>query len=169
MNEKRRIVWVDEYKGFLLLFVILSHVNFPCILVKYAANMYMAGFFFISGFLYNHDDGRSIKQYCQSKIRSLLIPYVVFSAIGFIMNPKMIRPPYTIDHLLYLIKSDFWDFVGGFGSASVGTLWFLFTLFEISILFSYLYSEVLSKQRLRLFSLMTIGLLSGGLGFLFYY
>lgn len=169
MSEKKRIIWVDEYKGFLLLCVILSHENFPCILVKYAANMYMAGFFFISGFLYNHDDKRTLKQYFQSKIKTLLIPYVIFSAIGFILNPKMIRPPYTIDHLLYLLKSDFWDFVGGFGSVSVGTLWFLFTLFEISVFFSYLYSAVLSKQKLRFFPSLILGLLSGALGFLFYY
>lgn len=76
---KQRIEWIDIAKGILIILVILghSHVNGYVDYVIYS--FHMAGFFLLSGITFN--GRRQFKVFLTRKIRSLLLPYVVFSLL----------------------------------------------------------------------------------------
>jgi Predicted membrane protein len=87
----RRIEWIDEFKGFVLLLVCLYHVeqSFPCASMGmlHLSALRMSAFFFISGVLFSTRRFNNFKSYFVHKTHVLFLPYVALSLLFLLLDP----------------------------------------------------------------------------------
>lgn len=151
---QNRIQWIDEYKGFVLLLVCLFHAEqsfkFIDMGMSSLSAMRMTAFFFISGLLFSTRRFSNFKSYAWHKTKVLLFPYIILSLLFLALDPVVWNfdlyskaPKMTIMNIRPEIAS-LWDylywnlakiFVAGKSSIGSGPLWFIFTLYSISLLF----------------------------------
>ena len=149
-----RIGWIDEFKGFVLLLVCLFHVeqSFSCanMGMLHLSAMRMSAFFFISGMLFSTRRFPNFKDYLIHKTRVLLIPYILLSLLFLALDPVLYNfdlfpkaPRMTVMNIRPEIAG-VWDyiywnlakiFVAGKSSIGSGPLWFVFTLYSVSLMF----------------------------------
>lgn len=153
-SDVRRIEWIDEFKGFVLLLVCLFHVeqSFKCVDMGmlHLSAMRMSAFFFISGVLFSTRRFSDFKSYAIHKTKVLLLPYIWLSLLFLALDPviwnfdwfpkapKMVvintRPEITglADYLYWNLAK---IFIAGKSSIGSGPIWFVFTLYSISLMF----------------------------------
>ena len=174
MSDKTtaRIGWIDEFKGFVLLLVCLYHVeqSFPQAQMGmlHLSALRMSAFFFISGMLFSTRRFGNFKSYLVHKTRVLLVPYILLSLLFLALDPVLYNfdlfpkaPRMTVMNIKPEIAT-VWDyiywnlakiFVAGKSSIGSGPLWFVFTLYSVSLLFygvqcaARKISEILSPLR----------------------
>ena len=149
-----RIGWIDEFKGFVLLLVCLYHVeqSFPQAQMGmlHLSALRMSAFFFISGMLFSTRRFPDFKSYLVHKTRVLLVPYILLSLLFLALDPVLYNfdlfpkaPRMTVMNIKPEIATG-WDyiywnlakiFVAGKSSIGSGPLWFVFTLYSVSLLF----------------------------------
>ena len=156
MSEKAvaRIGWIDEFKGFVLLLVCLYHVeqSFPQAQMGmlHLSALRMSAFFFISGMLFSTRRFGNFKDYFIHKTRVLLVPYILLSLLFLALDPVVYNfdlfpkaPRMTVMNIRPEIAT-VWDyiywnlakiFVAGKSSIGSGPLWFVFTLYSVSLIF----------------------------------
>ena len=153
-NEQKRIGWIDEFKGFVLLLVCLYHVeqSFPQAQMGmlHLSALRMSAFFFISGMLFSTRRFPNFKSYLVHKTRVLLVPYILLSLLFLALDPVLYNfdlfpkaPRMTVMNIKPEIAT-VWDyiywnlakiFVAGKSSIGSGPLWFVFTLYSVNLLF----------------------------------
>lgn len=153
-NEQKRIGWIDEFKGFVLLLVCLYHVeqSFPQAQMgmMHLSALRMSAFFFISGMLFSTRRFGNFKDYFIHKTRVLLVPYILLSLLFLVLDPVLYNfdlfpkaPRMTVMNIKPEIAT-MWDyicwnlakiFVAGKSSIGSGPLWFVFTLYSVSLIF----------------------------------
>ena len=153
-NEQKRIGWIDEFKGFVLLLVCLYHVEqaFPQAQMGmlHLSALRMSAFFFISGMLFSTRRFGNFKSYFIHKTRVLLFPYILLSLLFLAIDPVLYNfdlfpkaPRMTVMNIKPEIAT-MWDyiywnlakiFVAGKSSIGSGPLWFVFTLYSVSLMF----------------------------------
>ena len=153
-GSSARIGWIDEFKGFVLLLVCLYHVeqSFPqaAMGTLHLSALRMSAFFFISGMLFSTRRFSNFKNYFVHKTRVLLVPYILLSLLFLALDPVVYNfdlfpkaPRMTIMNIRPEIATT-WDylywnlakiFVAGKSSIGSGPLWFVFTLYSVSLLF----------------------------------
>lgn len=133
MAERKRIIWADAVKGLLIVLVVLGH-SIQASMMKLGLNclddylwnliysFHMPAFIAVSGFLVYHKNvvggGRfSWLAFSWRRFRQLIIPYLLWSIVLYFINHNV---DYIYDYVLYPQKS----------------LWFLWALFFISIIFN---------------------------------
>ena len=110
----------------------------------------MSAFFFISGMLFSTRRFSDFKSYFIHKTRVLLIPYILLSLLFLALDPVLYHfewfpraPRMTIMNVKPEIAG-VWDylywnlakiFIAGKSSIGSGPLWFVFTLYSVSLLF----------------------------------
>ena len=110
----------------------------------------MSAFFFISGMLFSTRRFSDFKSYFIHKTRVLLIPYILLSLLFLALDPVLYHfewfpraPRMTIINIKPEIAG-VWDyiywnlakiFVAGKSSIGSGPLWFVFTLYSVSLMF----------------------------------
>ena len=174
MSDKvaTRIGWIDEFKGFVLLLVCLYHVeqSFPQAQMGmlHLSALRMSAFFFISGMLFSTRRFGNFKDYFIHKTRVLLVPYILLSLLFLALDPVLYNfdlfpkaPRMTVMNIRSEIAT-VWDyiywnlakiFVAGKSSIGSGPLWFVFTLYSVSLIFygvqcaARKISEILSPLR----------------------
>lgn len=149
-----RIGWIDEFKGFVLLLVCLYHVeqsfSFAQMGMLHLSALRMSAFFFISGMLFSTRRFPDFKSYLVHKTRVLLIPYILLSLLFLALDPVLYNfdlfpkaPRMTVMNIKPEIAG-VWDyiywnlakiFVVGKSSIGSGPLWFVFTLYSVSLMF----------------------------------
>lgn len=151
---QNRIQWIDEFKGFVLLLVCLFHVeqSFKNINLGMEAlsAMRMSAFFFISGVLFSTRRFSDFKGYALHKTKVLFIPYVWLSLLFLALDPVVWnfdwypRAPKMVVLNTYPVITGVKDYIGwnfakifvaGKSSIGSGPLWFVFTLYSISLMF----------------------------------
>ena len=171
-SKTARIGWIDEFKGFVLLLVCLYHVeqSFPQAQMGmlHLNALRMSAFFFISGMLFSTRRFGNFKSYLVHKTRVLLVPYILLSLLFLALDPVLYNfdlfpkaPRMTVMNIKPEIAT-VWDyiywnlakiFVAGKSSIGSGPLWFVFTLYSVSLLFygvqcaARKISEILSPLR----------------------
>lgn len=149
-----RINWIDELKGFILILVCLghTHVNIPFIggnLITICQAFRMSTFFFLSGLLFSTRRYPNIISYVKSKTKVLLVPYILLSLLFSFLDPRLYdlslieRNDYLNTFFSPLdIHSNFDFLIMEFSSIfyygipiTTGPLWFVLTLYFVSILF----------------------------------
>lgn len=149
-----RIGWIDEFKGFVLLLVCLFHMeqsfsNVDMGMLHLGA-LRMSAFFFISGMLFSTRRFPDFKSYLVHKTRVLLLPYIFLSLLFLLLDPVLYnfewfpRAPRMVimtirPEILSVWDYIYWNlakiFVAGKSSIGSGPLWFVFTLYSVSLLF----------------------------------
>lgn len=167
---------ISILRGIAILLVLLGHsiiigpINLHQVLwcktlYNYIYYFHMPLFFIISGFCYSFKDDYG--QYVLTKVKRILIPYLVFSCIDLIprhMFPNFINGtnPLTNDIFNIIFKG--------------GQYWFLYVLFSIFIIFPLL--RKISKNTiilmllmiiLRFFHFKNILLINSIIGYFFYF
>ena len=153
-NQEQRINWIDEYKGFVLLLVCLYHVEQSFTNVSMGMEILsacrMSAFFFISGVLFSTRRFDTFKSYFIHKSKVLLLPYITLSLLFLLLDPVVWNFdlfPRTLKMTIMNTRPEIvslWDyiywnmakiFVAGKSSIGSGPLWFVFTLYSISLMF----------------------------------
>lgn len=144
-----RIEWIDTLKGFILLLVCLGHIHFNSTLIETGLNITtafrMTTFFFLSGILFSTRKHNTFKSYYQSKKQTLLLPYIRLSILFILIDPRLWNVKFIqYDLQLYESINNSWDylflnfsniFIRGVSSSVTGPLWFVLSLFIVSITF----------------------------------
>ena len=183
-SPKARISWIDEFKGFVLLLVCLFHIeqNFPNahLGMWHLSALRMSAFFFISGFLFSTKRFSDFRSYFIHKTKVLLNPYFFLSFLFFAIDPVVYNfslypksPTMMVVNTIPDINSTwqyiYWNiakiFIAGKSSVGAGPLWFVFTLYSVSLLFYWLHGMSKKQINPKLFiAIMAIeGLLGGWL------
>ena len=153
-NEQARIGWIDEFKGFVLLLVCLFHIeqsfSHVSLGMLHLSALRMSAFFFISGMLFSTRRFSNFRDYLVHKTRVLLVPYILLSLLFLALDPVLYNfdlfpkaPRMTVMNIRPEIAS-VWDylywnlakiFMAGKSSIGSGPLWFVFTLYSVSLMF----------------------------------
>lgn len=153
-----RINWIDELKGFILILVCLGHtsINIPFLggnLITMCQSFRMSTFFFLSGLLFSTRRYPNISSYITHKTKALLIPYILLSLLFSFLDPRLydlslierndylntfFSPSDIHSNLEFLIMEFNSIFYYGI-PITTGPLWFVLTLFFVSILFFSVY------------------------------
>lgn len=180
MSDKAsaRIGWIDEFKGFVLLLVCLFHIeqsfaNANMGMLHLSA-LRMSAFFFISGMLFSTRRFPNFKDYLIHKTRVLLVPYILLSLLFLALDPVLYHfdlfpkaPRMTVMNIRPEIATvwdyTYWNlakiFVAGKSSIASGPLWFVFTLYSVSLLFYGV--QGIAKKKAAI-ALIAIASLAGG-------
>ena len=154
LSNQTRIGWIDEFKGFVLLLVCLYHVeqsfSYANMGMLHLSALRMSAFFFISGMLFSTRRFPNFKSYFIHKSKALLLPYILLSLLFLALDPVVYNfdlfpkaPRMTVMNIRPEIAS-VWDyiywnlakiFVAGKSSIGSGPLWFVFTLYSVSLMF----------------------------------
>lgn len=152
--SRERIQWIDNEKGFILLGVCLGHIGFSWNIFPYISTFHMAAFFFLSGMLFNPN--REWGEFVQAKCKNLLLPYVALSLLFLFISPplyqysvhypgsewqnqiaSMLTDNQYLHSFFVQIQIYLLDIINGHSAPYVGALWFIYTLFQLNILWFF--------------------------------
>lgn len=145
IEQKKRVLWVDIAKFICISFVMLSHMEYVPRYAEYIFKpVFLTGFFFLSGYTFHvkSDFGTFLKK----RIRTILLPTVVFSIIYATDMGMLVKGEYSIslwlDDLSVLLRQQ-----RGHGDI----LWFTYVLF-LSEIPLYLMCKYLSRGKMFVIS-----------------
>lgn len=163
LKRKKRIPWIDVYKGILIILVVVGHATGKFNFWIY--QFHMAAFFLISGYLSNIEEKNEII-FIVKKFLSILLPYFSLGIAGIIFNA-------ILDCLGYheiLFGSDFIGIKNAIVQMALkgnmyvqywGTFWFFTTLFSVEILQIFLLR--FNNKKINLYyAIVTVGLFFAG-------
>lgn len=134
MKEKKRIKYIDLCKGLGILMVTLGHVTtLANPLDQWMSSMKLSIFFVAAGYLICYTDSyqkQTLKRYIVKLIKSLIVPYLLFSAFGIAFRFWAMVMQHTVN--MDSIKSYIFATITLRG---IFALWFLPVLFFAEILF----------------------------------
>lgn len=82
MNENKRILWIDYYKAFAILLVVLGHTTTR--FSGYIYQFHVAAFFFISGYV-SKLEKKEFDQIVIQKFFNLVLPFIFYSVCGTLL------------------------------------------------------------------------------------
>ena len=136
---------MDVFRSLGIIAMIMGHVGFGENFDHFIHAFHMPMFFWISGFFYKR--GRySIEEYIKKKIRTLLIPYVLFGIAHYLV--VIIWEGFSVKPLVHLLT------INTNGLPIAGALWFLTALFFTDIIYFLLDRR---KMKPLMFPLVLIG------------
>lgn len=176
---KNRIEWIDEFKGLVLLLVCIYHIEQSFANIDLGmenlSDFRMTSFFFISGVLFSTRRFPKFRDYCAHKAHVLFFPYVALSLLFLLLDPVVWnfdlfpRAPkmliLTTHPVIHNLKEYIgWNFakifIAGKSSIGSGPIWFVFTLFSISLGF-YLIQKAARSNKF-IIAIFAIASLAGG-------
>lgn len=140
-RERKRVLWIDLWKGFMLLVVCLDHFCMPWRALSLIIPVHVASFFFLSGYLYSQNT-YSFRFFIVKKFRSLLFPYIALSFLFLLLTPKLYCPSNNMFLKDAPVFSSSWHFLWysleaiflkGSSAIGTGSLWFVFVLFWVEL------------------------------------
>ncbi|MFT0803629.1 acyltransferase family protein [Bacillus swezeyi] len=159
---RKRIDWIDASKGLGIILVVLGHTPTTDWLKTFIFSFHMPLFFFLSGIVY-HDANMTFKSFLYKKMKTLLLPYFIFSVLAYLFWFLVER------HFQFSGSSDvdpvvpfkgiFYSVPDNYMLTHNPALWFLTCLFIVEILFFCMKKWL--KERLIVYSVM----LSAALGY----
>lgn len=180
MTSTGRINYIDELKGFILCLA-YSELSYA---MNWMSLMRMFTFFFLSGLLFSRRRFPTFKDYAISKTKHLLFPYIWLSLFFLIITFQIYsgnideasRGPLfiKIENILSLVgitsnficslcANFFKIFILGNSSIWATPLWFVFTLWTVSLLYAFIDERCKNKIPLILISIICIGAIGWGL------
>lgn len=165
---KKRIEYIDIAKGICIIMLLLQHAHTYYkeveILEFYAVSFRVPLFFILSGCFFSMYSG--FKEFCVKKINTLLIPFFFFYFLFSVGLPNILHIVgydgiRQASSLGWGSLFNFWT--GTAHSYSNNPVWFLISLFWLSILF-YVIRHFCLKTRYPMFLTFGFSLLCGFLG-----
>lgn len=120
--QQHRILWVDLFKGILMLMIILSHTGASEIYRRFYTPVFLSGYFWISGYMSKSD--REFKQFIVAKLRGLIIPFLSLGIINSLIS-IVVEHDSIGDRMQFLLSRRLqWD-----------DLWFVSCMFSAQCIF----------------------------------
>lgn len=154
MTDKKRIAYLDIARGIGMILVVMGHVEYVNgTLRQFISAFHMPLFFLISGILIweRQEEKRSIGELVKRKLRSIMLPYAVFSVLSFVIEGSRIA----------IKQLDEWDIVfrqlyQSLCLQGVSTLWFLSALFMSELLFIGIRKKTKNSWTITIISVIVI-------------
>ncbi|MBR1478223.1 MAG: acyltransferase family protein, partial [Lachnospiraceae bacterium] len=145
-----RYKFIDFYKFIGITLMIMGHVGFGSEFDKFIHAFHMPLFFIASGFCFS--GGRPFRDFLRKKVKSILVPYFVFSLISFLALRKIneIRLS-SMQHVVW-INND---------GTPIAGVWFLTALFFANIV--YYWIDKISDNNVKWFVVVVFFLLGASL------
>ena len=136
MNE--RIEYVDIAKGLGMLTIIWGHIVLTGITNSFVYAFHIPLFFFMSGMMYNKEKYPYFKDFFVSRIKSLLIPYSIYSVLTWIVWAifSLVKGG-DVDLFAPLLQTIVAQGSGGFLVHNV-PLWFVTCLFMVEMIYYFI-------------------------------
>lgn len=149
MNMKERNHTIDLLRGITIFLVVFGHVTHNEALRTYIWGFHIPVFFFISGLLFKRQKFADFYDFLKSRIKSIVLPYVVFYLVTLIYWIFIERHTRGVD---VSIGSQLIGLVYGTYDMRYmmfnGALWFIPCLFSIEILYWFISKYTSSVNRL---------------------
>lgn len=149
MMGRKRIEWIDIAKGISIILVVYGHcgLNSVPVIGAWLHAYRMPFFFFVSGLLFSGGKYDTIMPFLQKRVKTLYIPYFVFSAILmlgiWLLDDSRFSTP---EHMLQYVKTG-WE-----GWA----LWFIPVLSLTEILFFFITKVRNEKRKIAILIFLAI-------------
>ena len=137
VDKKGRIEYLDFFRSFGILCMIVSHVYFGHLLDKWIHTFHMPMFFLISGYLYRN---QNLRMMLKKRTRTLIVPYIIFGLMHCIIS--YLRNAQFDPHSLYIL---FFENTAEGGVPIAGALWFLSAIFISETLFCCLQQIIIPR------------------------
>lgn len=139
IQTNSRVSYVDIAKGFGMLAVLWGHImlsGYTNILV-YAVHIPL--FFFLSGMVYKKEKYSSLMCLIKSRVKSLLIPYVIFSTLTWILwlGYSYLFNIKVTSYIMPFLQTFIAQGSGGYMEHNV-PLWFVTCLFIVEVLYYFI-------------------------------
>lgn len=141
VNNKRRISWIDFYKGIAIILVVIGHISENNEINKFIYFFHMPAFFFISGYLYKYKDN-----FIKKKFQTIIIPYLffaIFSYIYWVFIERKLRGQsqnvFEIGKNIILMKGGNDNYIYNI------SLWFLPCIFFTEVIY-YLINKIMNND-----------------------
>lgn len=132
-----RLAYIDALKGLGIIFVIIGHLDAPYFLKSWIYLFHMPLFFVLSGFFFSGEKN-TLRNFIVKKAKQLLYPYFTFGLIYIIFDQSVIFFKNGFNYK-YLVKQFLALFYGNYiwenNYQYIGVLWFLVTLFSVSVIY----------------------------------
>ena len=133
MTDKKRIAYLDIARGIGMILVVMGHVEYVnSTLRQFISAFHMPLFFLISGILIweRQEEKRNLQELIKHKLRSIMLPYAVFSLLSFVVEGSRIAIKGLAQwHIVFR------QLYQSLCLQGVSTLWFLPALFMSELLF----------------------------------
>ncbi|WP_455615311.1 acyltransferase family protein [Eisenbergiella sp.] len=117
-----RLEWLDLFKGYAMLMIVLSHTNVPKIYYSFFSPVFLSGFFFASGYTFNKR--RNFGSFIAHKLRTQAWPFATLGIINSILAVT-IENDNIFDRMKFLIsRNGHWD-----------DMWFIACLIMSEVIF----------------------------------
>lgn len=137
----KRIEYLDNAKGLLIILIILGHVFFKAKPLYFAYTFHLSSFFIITGILFAHINKteRPLITSFKNALYTLAVPFLFFEAVGGIVR-KLFRPDLSLPAML----------IGPFrGRYNVAANWYLQTAFVAELLLLSI-EKIISNKRIKI-------------------
>lgn len=143
--DKKRISYIDIAKGLGMFLVIWGHIRGTGISNAMVYAFHMPLFFFLSGMTFNRHKYSSIIELIKKRIKTLIIPYVIFSILTWLfwVAYNMILGNSVESYWMPLLQTAIAQGSGGY-LVHNSTLWFATCLFSVEMIY-YFISKLNSK------------------------
>ncbi len=142
--SKNRVDYIDVAKGLGICLVIWGHLfTYGSQISSIIFSFHMPLFFFLSGMVYNPNKNTCFKECLKRKVRSVLVPYIVFLCIG--LGITLIIPTWRKELNIDVLKQQL--LIGAPEALHVGQVWFLICLFEVELVFYFFHKYVIKNNR----------------------
>lgn len=152
--QKKRLSWLDSLKGIGIFLVLLGHAPISTNLHYYIYAFHMPLFFFASGYLFDAEKYQKFKNFFIKKFKSLILPYIYFSAISIALYVFYARFGETKEALNFKETLIQFVFAKRNNIPYNKALWFFPALFTISLIYFLLKKYI--KDNLAIISIALI-------------
>jgi len=162
---KKRIEYVDLFRAFGIICMIMGHIKFGDIFDKWIHAFHMPIFFFVSGWFFRSNQAIPLKTQIIYKAKSFLLPYLIFELVTWVVCLPFINEYRNIGAIGHI----FWENTykipiegGTFGISPVpGAMWFLSAIFILEAIYILLDHTLGNNWKLHtmVFVLALIGML----------
>ncbi len=137
-SDNNRLDYIDVVKGIGMLLVVFAHILVSGSVNWFIYAFHMPLFFFISGVLYNPAKYDSCLKLIKKRIRTLLIPYVIYSVVTWIVWVvySIAAKKQVESYWMPLLQTVIAQGSGGFLVHNV-PLWFVTCLFAVEVLYYF--------------------------------
>lgn len=148
LEDKARLYWIDNLKGYGMAAIILGHCLFPqnSILPKYLFTFHVPLFFFMSGLLFNETKYNKLSVLAKDRFKRLIIPFFWFNFIVYlsfvlssVVSPRDLMSPF--DFITITLRA---NYIGTDSPYNIinNPVWFLPCLFLVSIIYFFINKHV---------------------------
>lgn len=153
MTDKKRIAYLDIARGIGMILVVMGHVEYVnSTLRQFISAFHMPLFFLISGILIweRQEQKRSLRELIKHKLRSIMLPYAVFSLLSFVIEGSRIAIKGLAEWPVV-----FRQLYQSLCLQGVSTLWFLPALFMSELIFIAIHKKTKNGWTIVIVSAIT--------------